>query len=128
MNEEGTISESVEMVRPFLKGIEDSSVLIDITGLPNQQLLRDALQAFNKNDYLNKGYNDYIGRVPRTRKYMNREIIETCWIHNSTGHQAILKGFNLKDGTFVKGFPSLPANDTTSTSILTDYPWSLFQS
>ncbi|KAL7315188.1 hypothetical protein PS15m_006673 [Mucor circinelloides] len=112
MNEEGTISESVEMVRPFLKGIEDSSVLIDITGLPNQQLLRDALQAFNKNAHLNKGYNDYIGRVPRTRKYMNREIIETCWIHNSTGHQAILKGFNLKDGTFVKGFPSLPANDT----------------
>ncbi|OAD04286.1 CCHC-type zinc finger transcription factor [Mucor lusitanicus CBS 277.49] len=112
MTEETATSESVEMVRPFLKGIEDSSVLIDITGLPNQQLLRDALQAFNKNAHLYKGYNDYIGRVPRNRKYMNREIMETCWIHDSPGHQAILKGFKLKDGTFVKGFTSLPANDT----------------
>ncbi|KAK4518516.1 uncharacterized protein ATC70_008734 [Mucor velutinosus] len=112
MTEDATVSKSVEMVRPFLKGIEDNSVLIDITGLPNQQLLREALQAFNKDAHLRKGYNDYIGKVSRTRKYMNREIMETCWIHDSPGHIAILQGFNLTDGTFVKGFPSLPANDT----------------
>lgn len=112
MNEDTTISKSVQMVRPFLKGIEDGSVLIDITGMPSHQLLREALQAFNKDAHTKLGYNDYIGKVPRTRKYMNREIMETCWMYDSPGHIAILQGFNLSDGTFVKGFPSLPANDT----------------
>ena len=112
MTEDTTIGKSVQMVRPFLKGIEDRSVLIDITGMPNLQQLREALQAFNKEAPTKDGFNDYIGRVPRTRKYMNREIMETCWIQDSPGHAAILKGFNLPDGTFVKGFPSLPANDT----------------
>ncbi|KAK4517179.1 uncharacterized protein ATC70_000511 [Mucor velutinosus] len=111
MTEDATVSKSVEMVRPFLQGIEDNSVLIDITSLPNQQLLREALQVFNKGTHLRKGYNDYIGKASRTRKYMNRKIMETCWIHDSPGHTAILQGFNLTDGTFVKGFPSLPAND-----------------
>jgi hypothetical protein len=112
MNENGDSIESVEMVRPFLKGIEDDSVLIDVTGLPDSNLLRTAMQSFNKDAHLYKGYNDYIGRVPKTRKYMNREILETCWMKDSPGHQAILKGFKLKDGTFIKGFPSLPADDT----------------
>ncbi|GAN05303.1 hypothetical protein MAM1_0087d04773 [Mucor ambiguus] len=43
--EDATANESVEMARPFLKGIEANSVLIDINGIPNQQLLRDAQQA-----------------------------------------------------------------------------------
>lgn len=112
MTENSESLEKVEMVRPFLKGIEDDSVLIDVTGLPDSNLLRSAMQEFNKDAHLYKGYNDYIGRVPKTRKYMNREILETCWMKDSPGHQAILKGFKLKDGTFIKGFPSLPADDT----------------
>ncbi|KAK4509346.1 translation elongation factor Tu [Mucor velutinosus] len=96
MTEDATVSKSVEMVRPFLKGIEDNSVLIDITGLPNQQLLREALQAFNKDAHLRKGYNDYIGKVSRTRSqvYESRDhgnMLDPrqSWPHrNSAGLQS----------------------------------------
>lgn len=39
-------------------------------------------------------------------------MLEAYWMKDSPSHQAILKGFKLKDAIFIKGFPSLPADDT----------------
>lgn len=104
-------SVSIELVRPFLKGIEKNSVLIDVTKVHSPQMLREALQAFNKDAVENNGYEDYCGRLPQIRKYLNRSFIETMWLNDSPGHKAILEtGITLPDNTFVKDFPSFPAD------------------
>jgi hypothetical protein len=76
-------SVSIELVRPFLKGIEKNSVLIDVTKVHSPQMLREALQAFNKDAVENNGYEDYCGRLPQIRKYLNRSFIETMWLNDS---------------------------------------------
>lgn len=104
-------SVSIRLVRPFLKGVEKHSVLIDVTDVQSPQMLRDALQAFNKDAIENDGYEDYCGRLPLLRKYLNRNFIETVWSQDSPGHKAILEtGITLPDNTYVKGFTSFPAD------------------
>lgn len=94
-------SESNTFIRPFLKGIEANSILIDVTDLSDPQLLRNAMQAFKKDD---DGYEDYLGRLTVVGKYLGRSFIETLWTLGSTGYQAVLNGITLEDGTVVKGF------------------------
>ncbi|RCH80359.1 hypothetical protein CU098_008255, partial [Rhizopus stolonifer] len=87
--------------------LKKNSVLIDITDIKDEELLFD----FNKNMDENSGYEDYCGRVPMTRKYLNRSFMETVWRKDSLGRQTILnEGVYLVDGTFIKGFPSYPAD------------------
>jgi hypothetical protein len=97
----------IQLVRPFLKGIEANSVLIDVTDLKDSQALRIAMHDFNKEE---DGYEDYLGRLPVVRNYLGRSFIETMWTQQSIGHVAILKGFTLADGSFVKGFESYSAD------------------
>lgn len=107
MEEASTSSNT--FIRPFLKGIESNSILIDVTDLSDPQLLRSAMQAFNKDD---DGYEDYLGRLTVVRKYLGRSFIETLWTVGSTGYQSVLNGITLEDGTVVKGFPSYSAEAT----------------
>ncbi|KAI8088077.1 uncharacterized protein B0P05DRAFT_464631, partial [Gilbertella persicaria] len=74
-------------------------------------MLRKAVQAFNKDADEETGCDYYCGRLPSTRRYLNRSFIETAWTKDSLRYKAILNtDIRLEDGTFVKGFPSLPAD------------------
>jgi hypothetical protein len=100
---------SVELVRPFIKGLERNSVLIDITHLKDIALLEERLKLFNNND--DSLYHDFIGYPETIRTYLGHRFLETMWVHHSTGHQTILnEGVFLSDGTFVKGFESYPTD------------------
>lgn len=56
----------VELVRPFLKGAEKGSVLIDITHIKDLNLLPMALDEFNKDaDTAGRGYNKLLGRCEK---------------------------------------------------------------
>ncbi|KAI7894433.1 uncharacterized protein EV154DRAFT_459460 [Mucor mucedo] len=111
---------AIQLVRPFLKGIEKNSVLIDITDVKSPVLLRQALQDFNKEALADKGYEEYCGRLPTIRKYLNRSFIETIWSQGSKGQDTILnQGISLPDGTYIKGFKSYPA-DSRITRITLD--------
>ncbi|RCI05932.1 hypothetical protein CU098_012652 [Rhizopus stolonifer] len=102
---------TVEFVKQYLKGIEKNSILIDITDIKDAHMLRKALQVFNKDADEENGCDDYCDRLPSTRRYLNRSFIETSWTKDSPGYKAILNtDIRLEDGTFVRGFLSLPDN------------------
>ncbi|GAN07739.1 hypothetical protein MAM1_0173c07242, partial [Mucor ambiguus] len=99
----------VELVRPFIKGFERNSVLIDITHIKDIiTLLENRLKEFNTDNPTD--YNDFIGYPETVRTYLGHRFIETMWLHQSKGHQTILNEgvCCLSDGTFVKGFESYP--------------------
>ncbi|KAI8090882.1 uncharacterized protein B0P05DRAFT_584001 [Gilbertella persicaria] len=58
---------TVEFIKPYLKGIEKNSIIIDITDSKDAHMLRKALQAFNKDADEEIGCDDYCGRLPSTR-------------------------------------------------------------
>ncbi|KAI8088006.1 uncharacterized protein B0P05DRAFT_635220 [Gilbertella persicaria] len=78
---------TVEFIKPYLKGIEKNSILIDITDIKDAHMLRKALQAFNKDADEETGCDDYCGRLPSTRRYLKRSFIETAWTKDSPGYQ-----------------------------------------
>ncbi|KAI9484258.1 MAG: hypothetical protein EXX96DRAFT_477968 [Benjaminiella poitrasii] len=103
-----TSADSIHVIRPFLKGIEENSVLIDITDLSSWDLLFAALSNFNS-DCL-PDYEEYLGRLAPIRKYLQRSYMETMWMSGSSALSKILDGFYLLDGTFIKGFLSFSAD------------------
>ncbi|KAI8641162.1 hypothetical protein BD408DRAFT_433499 [Parasitella parasitica] len=79
-----TQPDPIELVRPFIKGFEQGSVLIDITHVKDLSILRDALDDFNKDaDVDGRGYNEFLGRCEKTRTYLNHVFMETMWAPNS---------------------------------------------
>ncbi|KAG1136454.1 hypothetical protein G6F37_012002 [Rhizopus arrhizus] len=100
-----------QIIRPYIKGIEKNSVLVDVTDIKSPDLCTKAFQAFNNGDSDNDdGDEDYLGRSLVVRKYLNRVFIETQWALGSRGRNTLLnEGITLDDGTAVKGYPSLPA-------------------
>ncbi|KAK4521174.1 uncharacterized protein ATC70_013119 [Mucor velutinosus] len=102
----------VGLVVPYIKGAEKGSVLIDITHVKNFYLLREALDAFNKNaDTSGRDYNEFLGRCEKNRTYLNHEYMETLWAANTASYNTIVnEGIILSDNTFIKGFPSYPAD------------------
>ncbi|KAI7887776.1 uncharacterized protein EV154DRAFT_554382 [Mucor mucedo] len=116
------IPEKIEMVRPFIKGIERNSVLIDVTDVKDTQLLRQSLQDFNLD--AEKGKASYIGRLASVQKYLKRSFMETMWTLGSQGHHTILnEGITLSDGSFIKGSRSLPAESRIVKVILERLPF-----
>ncbi|KAL7331471.1 hypothetical protein PS15p_212267 [Mucor circinelloides] len=102
---------SVELVRPFIKGLERNSVLIDITHIKDIALLEERLKQFNNADNQTDIYNDFIGYPETIRTYLGHRFLETMWVHHSAGHNTILNdGVFLSDGTYVKGFESYPTD------------------
>jgi hypothetical protein len=100
---------TTQLTRPYLKGMEDNSVFIDVTDIKDPEPAQEAFHAFNKD--ADGTEQSYLGRLTIVRKYLNRSFIETMWAPGSIGRQTILeKGITLEDGTFIKGFNSLPAD------------------
>jgi len=99
-------------IRPFIKGMEKHSILVDVTDVKDAELLKKAFQEFNKVESENEdGDEDYLGRSLIKRTYLNRTFIETQWTLGSRGYTTILNdGITLSDGTFVKGYKSLPSD------------------
>lgn len=93
-----SLVDSFEVVRPYIKGSEEDSILIDITEVKNWDLLVDSFNKF--------GHDSYIGRVGRVHKYLQRSYMETIWARHSEGESKILEGYFLDDGTYVKGYRS----------------------
>lgn len=93
------------MIRPYIKGLEDNSILIDMTDVKNWDTFFQSLHAFN----IPSEQRDYIGRIPKLYKHLQRSFVETAWRPDSQGEKATLGGYLLEDGTFIKGFRSLPA-------------------
>jgi hypothetical protein len=84
--------------------MEENSVSIDITDIKDSEASQAAFHEFNKKE-------EYYGRLTTVHKYLGHSFIETSWALESIGRKTILEGsITLEDETFIKGFPSLPAD------------------
>ncbi|CEP08718.1 hypothetical protein [Parasitella parasitica] len=103
----------VELVRPFLKGLERDSVLIDITKIKDITLLEERFKQFNTANDPNDLYcNDFLGYPETVRTYLGHRFLETMWVYDSIGRATVMNdGVFLSDGSYIKGFASYP-NDT----------------
>ena len=114
----------VAVIRPFIKGMEQDSVLIDLTPIKDRSLLNKALLKFNEEADNNGFVEDFLGYRRQTRKYLGHEFLETMWTPSSPGRQIIIdSGITLDDGTFIKGFPSYPADATIVRLKLENLPF-----
>ncbi|KAL9536471.1 hypothetical protein MBANPS3_012627, partial [Mucor bainieri] len=117
----------VELVTPYMKGVEKGSVFIDITHVKNLNLLRDALNAFNKDTDApgpDQGNNEFLGRCEKNRTYLNHVFMETLWAPNTASYNAIVhEGIMLSDNTFIKGFPSYSADASIVRLSLSGLPF-----
>ncbi|EPB83935.1 hypothetical protein HMPREF1544_09325 [Mucor circinelloides 1006PhL] len=115
----------VELVVPYIKEIEKGSAFIDITHVKNHNLLREALDAFNKDaDTDGRGYNEFLGRCEKNRTYLNHVFMETLWAHNTASYNTIVnEGIMLSDNTFIKGFPSYSADSSIVRLTLSGLPF-----
>ncbi|KAI8047285.1 uncharacterized protein B0P05DRAFT_592711 [Gilbertella persicaria] len=114
----------IAVIRPFIKGMEQDSVFIDLTPVKDRSLLNKALLKFNE-DAENIGYyEDFLGYRKQTRNYLGYDFLETMWLYNSVGRKTLIEeGITLEDGTFVKGFPSYPADATIVRLTLENLPF-----
>ncbi|KAI8064302.1 uncharacterized protein B0P05DRAFT_574172 [Gilbertella persicaria] len=114
----------IAVIRPFIKGMEQDSVFIDLTSIKDRSLLNKALPKFNE-DAENTGYyEDFLGYRKQTRNYLGHDFSETMWLYNSVGRKTLIEeGITLEDGTFVKGFPSYPADATIVRLTLENLPF-----
>ncbi|CEP08993.1 hypothetical protein, partial, partial [Parasitella parasitica] len=115
----------VELVVPYIKGAEKGSVFIDITHVKNLHLLREALDAFNKDaDTEGRGYNEFLGRCEKNRTYLNHVYMETLWAPSTASYNKIVnEGIMLSDNTFIKGFPSYPADSSIVRITMSGLPF-----
>lgn len=104
--------------------MEQDSVLIDLTPIKNRSLLNKALLKLNEEADDNGFDEDFLGYRRQTRKYLGHEFLETMWTPFSPGRQIIINsGITLEDGTFIKGFPSYPADATIVCLKLENLPF-----
>ena len=113
----------IAVVRPFIKGMEHGSVLIDVTHVKDRSLLNKALLKFNETsdpDF----YEDFLGYRKQSRSYLNHDFLETMWTHDSPGRKTVTEtGITLEDGTFLRGFPSYPADASIVRVTLENLPF-----
>ncbi|KAI8646976.1 hypothetical protein BD408DRAFT_439766, partial [Parasitella parasitica] len=101
------------VIRPFIKGMEQDSILIDLTTIKDRSLLNKELLKFNEEAEKHGLTEEFLGYRRQTRKYLGHEFLETMWTPSSPSRQTIIdSGITLEDGTFVKGFPSYNADAT----------------
>ncbi|CEP09924.1 hypothetical protein, partial, partial [Parasitella parasitica] len=117
-------SAPVVVLRPFIKGMEQDSVLIDLTPVKDRSLLNKALLRFNDVAEKEGFCEDFLGYCRQPRKYLGREFLETMWIPMAEGRKTFLETeITLEDGSFVKGFPSYPADATIVRLKLENLPF-----
>ena len=113
----------IAVVRPFIKGMEHGSVLIDVHHVKDRSFLNKALLKFNETsdpDF----YEDFLGYRKQSRSYLNHDFLETVWTHDSPGRKTVTEtGITLEDGTFLRGFPSYPADASIVRVTLENLPF-----
>lgn len=113
-----------EVVRPFIKGMEQDSVLIDLSTVKDRSLLNKALLKFNESAAKSDFYEEFLGYRKQTRNYLGHDFLETLWLPTSEGCKTILEsGITLDDGTFLKGFKSYPADASIVRLTLENLPF-----
>ncbi|KAL7318955.1 hypothetical protein PS15m_002137 [Mucor circinelloides] len=114
----------VAVIRPFLKGMEQDSVFIDLTPVKDRNLLNKALLQFNDPSKEAELYEEFLGYRKQPRHYLGHAFLETMWLLNGEGRKTLIEeGITLEDGTFVKGFPSYPADATIVKLTLENLPF-----
>ncbi|KAK4515206.1 uncharacterized protein ATC70_002816 [Mucor velutinosus] len=99
----------IAMVRPFMKGVEEDAVFIDLATVQNRNLLDKAFVKFNEEAERTDMYEDFLGYRKQTRQYLGHHYLETLWLPTSAGRKHLIEnGITLEDGTYLKGFPSFP--------------------
>ncbi|GAN03330.1 hypothetical protein MAM1_0038c02783 [Mucor ambiguus] len=63
------------MVRPFMKGVEEDSVFIDLTTVKARSLLDKALVQFNKEAETTDMYEEFLGYRKQTRQYLGHHFL-----------------------------------------------------
>ncbi|KAL0144117.1 CCHC-type zinc finger transcription factor, partial [Mucor lusitanicus] len=112
------------VIRPFMKGVEEDSVFIDLTPIKDRSLLNKALLKFNEASDESGMNEDFLGYRRHPRHYLHHAFLETMWLYNSDGRKTLIEdGITLEDGTFVKGFASYPADATIVKLTLENLPF-----
>jgi len=112
------------VIRPFLKGMEQDSVFIDLTPVKDRNLLNKALLQFNEDSNDSDMYEEFLGYRKQPRHYLGHAFLETMWLLNGQGRRTLIEdGIILEDGTFIKGFPSYPADATIVKLTLENLPF-----
>ncbi|KAG2195093.1 hypothetical protein INT46_003409, partial [Mucor plumbeus] len=62
-----------EVVRPFIKGMEQDSVLIDLFTVKDRSLLNKALLKFNESAEKSDYYEEFLGYRKQTRNYLGHD-------------------------------------------------------
>ena len=113
-----------EVVCPFIKGMEQDSVLIDLSTVKDRSLLNKALLKFNESAEKSDYYEEFLGYRKQTRNYLGHAFLETMWLPTSNGFKTILEsGITLADGPFFKGFKSYPADASIVRLTLENLPF-----
>ncbi|GAN05249.1 hypothetical protein MAM1_0085c04718 [Mucor ambiguus] len=69
-------------------------------------------------------YEEFLGYRKQPRHYLGHAILETMWLPGGEGRKSLIEmGITLDDGTFVKGFPSYPADATIVKLTLENLPF-----
>ncbi|KAL0137100.1 CCHC-type zinc finger transcription factor [Mucor lusitanicus] len=116
---------SMDVIHPFLKGVEEDSVFIDLTPIKDRNMLNKALLKFNEASNESGMHEDFLGYRRQPRHYLlHHAFLETMWLYNSDGRKTLIEdGITLEDGTFVKGFASYPADATIVKLTLENLPF-----
>ncbi|EPB81433.1 hypothetical protein HMPREF1544_11868, partial [Mucor circinelloides 1006PhL] len=70
------------VIRPFLKGMEQDSVFIDLTPVKDRNLLNKALLQFNEDSNDSDMYEEFLGYRKQPRHYLGHAFLETMWLLN----------------------------------------------
>ncbi|KAK4509802.1 Deoxyuridine 5'-triphosphate nucleotidohydrolase [Mucor velutinosus] len=112
------------VIRPFLKGIEEDSVFIDLTPVKDRNLLNKALLKFNEATTNSELYEDFLGYRSKPRHYLGHAFLETMWLPECVGRTTLINdGITLEDGTYLRGFPSYPGDATIVKLTLQNLPF-----
>ncbi|KAI8640746.1 hypothetical protein BD408DRAFT_433895 [Parasitella parasitica] len=93
------------VVKPFMKGVEQGSVFVDLTTVKDRSLLDKALVKFIEAAIQNDLYEDFLDHRKQTRSYLGHAFLETMWLPTGSGRKTIIEtGLTLEDGTSLKDF------------------------
>lgn len=106
--------------------MEQDSVFIDLTPVKDRNLLDKALLQFNEESNESDMYEKFLGGYRKQpRHYLGHAFLETTWLlNNGQGRRTLIEdGIILEGGTFIKGFPSYPADATIVKLTLENLPF-----
>ncbi|KAL9539561.1 hypothetical protein PS6_011157 [Mucor atramentarius] len=87
------------MVRPFMKGVEEDSVFIDLGTVKDRTLLDKALVKFNEEAEKTD--------MKQTRQYLGHRFLETLWLPNAEGRKTLIEDANIVRITIEKPSSSI---------------------